>query len=76
MAKKSTVTIHKWDQQNGNGYEVVCDSPNHDGGFAMAETMAEARELKKSPENWCMGCNSEKNSSNNPNMGRQFNGGD
>jgi hypothetical protein len=40
-------------------YEVYCNSKTHDGEFAGAETLKEAREVAKTPENWCMGCNKE-----------------
>lgn len=74
MAKKSTVTIQKL-EGNYPPYEVTCNKEGHDFGFTMAETMAEAREAKKAPHNWCDSCNTEYHTQNNPNMGRQFDGG-
>jgi hypothetical protein len=54
-------------------YEVYCNSETHDGEYAGAESLAEAKELKKTPENWCMGCNKESAATRNPNIsGEQF----
>jgi hypothetical protein len=73
MAKKSTVSIQKL-EGNNPPYEVTCNKDGHDFDFTMAETLAEAREAKNNPVNWCNSCNTEYHAANNPNIGRQFNG--
>jgi hypothetical protein len=75
MAKKSPVTIQKL-PGNYPPYEVTCNKEGHDFDFTMAETMAEAREAKANPVNWCNSCNTEYHASRSENMGRQFNGRD
>jgi hypothetical protein len=72
MAKKSTIQIEKL-PGSYPPYNVYCNSESHDGGFVGADTMSEAKDLKKTPENWCMGCNKESSSTNNRNIsGEQF----
>ena len=69
MAKKSHIQIAKMPGEYPP-YEVSCNSESHDGGWIGAETLAEAKEYKASPENWCMGCNSEAKGGSP--LGRQF----
>lgn len=71
MAKKSTIQIEKM-EGSYPPYNVYCNSETHDGIWSGAETLAEARELKKAPESWCPGCLAEKSIKNDPKMGRQF----
>ena len=58
MTRKTTATIQKL-ADNYPPYEITCNKDGHDYDFTMAETLAEAKECKSNPANWCMACNAE-----------------